>query len=122
MQKICLTWRDELIFIDLRLIAYFQANGNYTNLTYISGQKQMLTIGLSKLEESLRKRRPDGGISPFVRLGRSIIINQSYLYSISVPNQRLTLSDFEGHSHVISVSKPILKRYKDLMSKDSSNR
>ncbi|WP_305239527.1 LytTR family transcriptional regulator DNA-binding domain-containing protein [uncultured Muribaculum sp.] len=94
MAKLCLNSRDELLFLDLDKIAFFKANGNYTNITYIEGQQQMITMGLSKVEQVLRTALQPGKPSPFLRLGRSLIINQSYLYSISVVRQRLNLSDF----------------------------
>ena len=37
MKKVCINTRDELLIIDLDRVAFFQANGNYTRLTYISG-------------------------------------------------------------------------------------
>ena len=36
MAKLCLNSRDELLFLDLDKIAFFKANGNYTNITYRS--------------------------------------------------------------------------------------
>ncbi|MCM1021944.1 MAG: LytTR family transcriptional regulator [Muribaculum sp.] len=113
MSKLCLNSRDELLFVDLNKIAFFRANGNYTNITYIEGQQQMLTMGLSKVEQVLRTALPQGKPSPFLRLGRSLIINQTYLYSISVVRQRLTLSDFRGHTLALAVPKQLLRDYKD---------
>ena len=113
MAKLCLNSRDELLFLDLDKIAFFKANGNYTNITYIEGQQQMITMGLSKVEQVLRTALQPGKPSPFLRLGRSLIINQSYLYSISVVLQRLNLSDFCGHTLSLSVPKPLLRDYKD---------
>lgn len=113
MSKLCLNSRDELLFIDLEKIAFFKANGNYTNITYIEGQQQMLTMGLSKIEQVLRTALPQGKPSPFLRLGRSLIINQTYLYSISVVRQRLSLSDFCGHIMSLAVPKQLLRDYKD---------
>lgn len=112
MYKLCLNSRDELLIIDLEKIAYFQANGNYTHLCYISGDTHLLTIGLTKVEEYLRKTWPKETPSPFVRLGRSLIINQRYLCEIGVLKQKLILSDNDGHSYTLSVPKPLLKEYK----------
>jgi len=50
MPNICLNSRDELLLIDIEKIAFLQANGNYTRLTYIGGQSMMLTMGLSKVD------------------------------------------------------------------------
>lgn len=113
MYKLCLNSRDELLIIDLEKIAYFQANGNYTHLCYISGDTHLLTIGLTKVEEYLRKTWPKETPSPFVRLGRSLIINQRFLCEIGVLKQKLILSDNDGHSYTLNVPKPLLREYKE---------
>lgn len=113
MYKLCLNARDELLIIDLEKIAFFQANGNYTHLNYILGETHLLTIGLSKVEDLIRITWPKDKPSPFVRLGRSLIINQNYLSEISVLKQKITLSDREQHSYSLSVPKPLLKEYKE---------
>lgn len=116
MAKICLNTRDDMLFIDLDKVAFAQANGNYTELTYISGQKQMITIGLSKVEDYIRASYSKGTPSPFVRMGRSLIINQSYLYAINILRQKLVLSDFDSRMYAISVPKQLLKEYKKVMA------
>lgn len=116
MAKMCLSTRDDMLFIDLDKMAFAQANGNYTELTYISGQKQMITIGLSKVEDFIRASFAKGAASPFVRMGRSLIINQAYLYAINILRQKLVLSDFNGHVYSISVPKQLLKEYKKVMA------
>ena len=113
MYKLCLNARDELLIIDLEKIAFFQANGNYTHLNYILGETHLLTIGLSKVEDLIRITWPKDKPSPFVRLGRSLIINQNYLSEISVLKQKITLSDRGKHSYSLSVPKPLLKEYKE---------
>lgn len=113
MYKLCLNSRDELLIIDLSKIAFFQANGNYTHLNYIGGETHLLTTGLSKIEEYIRLSWPKGTSSPFIRLGRSLIINQTYLSEISVVKQKLTLSDCAGHTYPLNVPKPLLKQYKE---------
>lgn len=128
MYKLCLNSRDELLIIDLEKIAFFQANGNYTHLKYIAGETRLLSIGLSKLEDYIRMTWPRSIASPFVRLGRSLIVNQTYLSEISVLKHRLTLSDRGTNSYTLSVPKPLLKVYKEkinefylLKNKDKQN-
>lgn len=113
MYRLCINSRDELLIIDLSKVAFFQANGNYTQLTYIGGKTHLLTLGLSKVEEFIRRSWPASQPSPFVRLGRSLIINQSYLTEISVTRQRVTLSDYGANTYPVSVPKPLLKQYKE---------
>lgn len=113
MYKLCLNSRDELLIVNLEKIAFFQANGNYTHLNYIEGKTHLLTIGLSKVEDFIRKSWPKGKPSPFIRLGRSLIINQAFLSEISVLKQKVVLSDCGTHSYSLSVPKPLLKEYKE---------
>lgn len=113
MYKLCLNSRDELLIIDLEKVAFFQANGNYTQFTYIGGESHLITLGLSKIEEFIRKSWPKEMVSPFVRLGRSLIINQTFLSGISVLKSKITLSDKATNSYILTVPKPLLKMYKE---------
>jgi DNA-binding LytR/AlgR family response regulator len=113
MYKLCLNSRDELLIITLDNIAYLQANGNYTQLKYIGGEDRLITIGISKIEDFIRQTWPKDRQSPFIRLGRSLIINQRFLSGISVLKQKVILSDNAGHSYALSVPKPLLKEYKE---------
>lgn len=115
MAKLCFNSRDELIMIDIDSIAYIKADGNYTKMIYISGQETNVSLGLSKLEEYIRKALPKDKPSSFVRLGRSLMINQRFLYHISITRQKLTLSDYQNKFHTIIVPKLLLKKYKELI-------
>jgi DNA-binding LytR/AlgR family response regulator len=116
MYKLCLNSRDELLIINLENVAYLLANGNYTLLKYIGGEDRLLTIGISKIEDFIRQTWPKDRRTPFIRLGRSLIINQRFLSGISVIKQKIILSDNAGHSYALSVPKPLLKEYKERIS------
>ena len=79
MKKLCINSRDELVIIDLEKIMFLQANGNYTLFVYAEGQKTMVSLGLTKVEEILKKTLPIDKPSSFVRMGRSLIINLKYM-------------------------------------------
>ena len=116
MKKVCINTRDELLILDLDKIAYFQANGNYTRLTYISGQALALNMGLSGVEKLLSATLAKG-TSSFVRLGRSLVINENYLSNINLLKQYLVLSDIDSHQHKLPVSKALLKLLKEKFTK-----
>lgn len=117
MNIICINSRDELNLVDLDKIACVQANGNYSNIMYIEGQKLMISIGLSQFEQIINKaaeKTADGsGTNPFVRLGRSVIINKRYLTQISMTKQKLLLSDRGKHAYQLIVPRQTLKAFKD---------
>lgn len=118
----CINSRDELFVLDLDKVAYIQASGNYSRIVYIGGMQMMITLGLSKLEGMIKMIVPKDCRSPFVRLGRSLLVNQTYLTHINVLKQRLTLSDNQEHSYVLDVPKALLKAYKDLIRKSFAER
>lgn len=122
MLKLCINSRDELFVLDLDKVAYIQASGNYSRIVYIGGMQMMITLGLSKLERMIKMIVPKDRRSPFVRLGRSLLVNQTYLTHINVLKQRLTLSDNQEHSYVLDVPKALLKAYKDLIRKSFAER
>lgn len=82
----------------------------------------MLTLGLSKVEEYIKKILPTDKPSFFIRIGRSLIINQRYLYSINTLKQKLILSDCANHTYILTVSKNLLKAYKEIISKKYSDK
>lgn len=122
MLKLCINSRDELFVLDLDKVAYIQASGNYSRIVYIGGMQMMITLGLSKLEGMIKMIVPKDRRSPFVRLGRSLLVNQTYLTHINVLKQRLTLSDNQEYSYVLDVPKALLKAYKDLIRKSFAER
>ncbi|MCH5216390.1 MAG: LytTR family transcriptional regulator DNA-binding domain-containing protein [Muribaculaceae bacterium] len=118
MNIICINTRDELNLIDLDLVACINANGNYSNVMYIDGNKLMVSIGLSQFESIIKdavskQNKPN----TFIRLGRSVIVNNHYLSQINVLKQTLTLSDRGTHAYRLTVPKNLLKSYKELIRK-----
>ncbi len=122
MAQLCINSRDEMLIIDLEQVAYVQANGNYSKLMYVSGQHLLISLGLTKIEELIRKSVGVSTQSRYVRLGRSLIINQRYLYRISVARQKLMLSDYVSKIHELDLPKPILKQYKEQLSKSITSK
>jgi len=110
MAKLYFNTRDELICVETDLVAAVQATGNYSRVVYITKKEVMLTCGISKLEEILKSHNSKS--NRFIRLGRSIIVNHSFLHKIDVLKQQLTLSDGGKNEIRITIPKQILKSYK----------
>ncbi|MBQ6063716.1 MAG: LytTR family transcriptional regulator DNA-binding domain-containing protein [Prevotella sp.] len=115
MAKLYLSNRDSLLCIDLESIALLKAEGNYTRLYYINQHDTLLAYGIGYLFEVLSKMSP--GNYHFVRLGRSIIINHTYLQKIDLQKQILELAN-QGKDKVrISIPKNVLRSYKTTVEK-----
>lgn len=119
MKKICINNRDEMVILFVDNIAYIMADGNYTKICYMGGITTVLSFGLSKVEAMVSAAYAEGTISPFVRLGRSVIINQLFLYDINILKQHLVLSDCMKNTITLKLPKPLLKKYKDLVSRST---
>lgn len=116
MNIVCINTRDELNLIDLDLVACVKASGNYSNVMYIDGKKIMVSVGLSVFEGIIKDAVAKRALAnTFVRLGRSVIINNRYLSQINILNQKVILSDFGTHAYHLSAPKNVLKSYKELI-------
>ena len=82
----------ELVRILPQHIIYFSSDGNYTTMMQIDGESRVLTSLLGNIEKRIEKQLGSDG-KMFVRLGRSLIINSSYIYYINPAKQKLKLSD-----------------------------
>lgn len=118
MNIICINTRDELNLIDLDLVACIHASGNYSNVMYIDGNKIMVSVGLSQFETIIKDAiNKQHMANTFVRLGRSVIVNNRFLSQINILKQKLTLSDRGTHAYQLTVPKNLLKNYKELIRK-----
>ncbi len=117
MAKINFNSRDELISLNLDLLAALQANGSYTRAVYINKREFMLTVNISKVEEALRAYQSSG--YKFLRLGRSVIINHRFLQRIELNKQQLVLSDGDKCDLRVRIPKQTLREYKEAVAKSN---
>lgn len=115
MAKLNFNTRDELIALDLDLLAVIQANGVYTRAVYITKREFILSANISKVEEALMSYRKDG--YKFLRLGRSVIINHRFLSRIQLTKQQLVLSDGNAYDLRVRIPKQTLRQYKEALAK-----
>jgi len=107
--------RDELLRIDLKRVAYFEADGNYTKIVSINGLSSMVLLNLGKMEAFISLRSKEEN-RMFARIGKRFIVNLSFIYSLNLLKQELILSDQRFFTEKISISKDALKKLKELLS------
>ena len=112
MRKVYIKNRDELIVLHPDSVAYMLADGNYTKIVYISGVQVVLTMGITKVEQLFAESIDSDSTCEFVRLGRSLVINQNFLHHINVAKQKLTLFDGNKSTLTLQLPKQLLKTYK----------
>lgn len=112
--------RDEMTKVRLDRVAYFESDGNYTNVVFLNGYKASVLISLSAIEpiidETLR-----GKVQPFVRIGKRYIVNTTAICHINTLKQHLVLTDYISDKiFTLSISKEALKNLKELYKSESS--
>lgn len=107
----------DLVRIAPDRIVYIASDGNYSTLVQTDNEVRMLSFQLGQIEKMISiQLGNDGNI--FIRIGKSLIINRSYIYYISVPKQKLILSDVVSFNHTVTASKEALKQLKELVEKE----
>ena len=106
--------RDDLLRIDMREIAYFEADGNYTDIVMVNKLRAAICMNLGEMEKALAIQLGEES-KIFMRIGKRFIINMQYVYQINVLKQHLILSDYDHFAFQVNISKDALKRMKELM-------
>lgn len=111
MTKLKFVGRDELIQVNPDDIVCFKAEGNYTRMVLVSGQVQLLTMNLSKVQLILVQQLAiDAAL--FDRVGRDLVLRRSYIFSLNVLQQKITLIAPNGKKFIEEVSKDAIKKLK----------
>lgn len=116
---IVISTSTELVRIATERIVCISSDGNYSTLLQTDGMSRTLTYQLGQLEDMIGDQLSKRD-NTFIRVGKSVIINRSYIHYINIPKQRLVLSDLANFNHTVSASKDALKNLKDYIEKESN--
>lgn len=107
----------DLVRIAPECIVYIASDGNYSTLVQRDGEVRMVSYQLGQIEKMISDQLgTDGNI--FIRIGKSLIINRSFIYYINIPKQKLILSDTCSVNHTVTASKEALKQLKELIEQE----
>lgn len=116
-KQLIISTSNDLVRIAPDRIVYISSDGNYSTLVQTDGEMRMLSFQLGQIEKMIASQLGSEGNS-FIRIGKSLIINRSYIYYINVPKQKLVLSDVTTFSHTVTASREALKQLKELLEKE----
>jgi DNA-binding LytR/AlgR family response regulator len=94
-----------------------EADRNYTKLLLSEGIQFTFAINIGRIEEMLGNQVLDYK-SMLLRVGKSFIINKSYILQINLPKQKLLLLTPGGKPRELQVSKEPLKALKDMLEQE----
>lgn len=96
-------------------IAYIEASGNYCDVYLFNGEAVTMTFQLHYFVEALEKLKQNF----FVRVGKSLIVNKNFVYSINITNQDLKLMDHRmSQWFKLRASKEALKELKNILEQE----
>ena len=109
--KIIIESRDELRVIDLNDVLYLQASRNYTEFHYADGRVKSELDNLSAFEQKIAEQAAHSGTpAPFLRLGRSLMVNTDYVELVSMKLNKIA---FRTNPPVfLDVTRAVLLRLK----------
>ena len=113
--------RDELLRFDTSAIVYFEAMGNFTKIILANGFEGQVCMNLAKMQERLTQRLEEK-VKKFVRVGKSHIINTTYLLQVIPLRQRLILSDQKSFSYELTISKEALRVFMNMIIESKSSK
>lgn len=117
-KQLIISTSNDLVRIAPDRIVYISSDGNYSTLVQTDGEMRMLSFQLGQIEKMIALQLgAEGNI--FIRIGKSLIINRSYIYYINVPKQKLVLSDTATFNYSVVASKEALKQLKELLEKEA---
>ena len=101
----------ELLRVPSVRLVYISADGNYSNIVTQDNRSMMVSYQLGQIEDMIGNQLGES-VNNFIRLGRGLIINSDFIYSIDVAKQRLILSDCLNCYHELSASREVLIKLK----------
>ena len=118
MERLKISTSVELVRIPTGDIAFIKASGNYSDIYLFNGKVMTMTFQLHFFVDALNQMKE----TSFVRVGKSLIVNKEFIYSINISNQDLLLmgnrltSDFK-----LRASKDALKELKTILEEEGDS-
>lgn len=111
----------DLVRVASEEIIFISSDGNYSSFVFTNGESRVVTIQLGQVERLLANQLTHSGVD-FIRIGKSLIVNRTFISYINLPKQQLVLSDGRSTSHSLTASRDALKQLKELIEKGLNQR
>lgn len=112
--KLCINLRHEIRLIELDQIVYIKASGNYSDFHFVNGTIRSELSCLSDYEQTISRLYSSSANNPFLRFGRSFLLNTSFVSAVNVNRQTVSFS--VESVPPIRLSKMASRQLKDLLA------
>lgn len=112
MEWIKITTSTEFVRWPVGEIIFVKADGNYSDVYTVCGKSRKMTFKLHYFEDTFSQLRDN----PFVRVGKSLVVNSQYVQIINLPAQELILAGAGlPCTYQLTASKDALRELKNQM-------
>lgn len=119
LNEIIISSPTELVRVSAFDVLAIKADNNYSWLVLTDGTEQMISLQLGQLEDVIRRQLGDtGGI--FIRVGRSVMINKDYLFSINLTKREMVVRSESGVRRAYEASREALQSLKKYIEDEFS--
>ena len=116
-KQLIIATSNDLVRIAPDHIVYISSDGNYSTLVQTDGEMRMLSFQLGQIEKMIASQLGSEG-NIFIRIGKSLIINRSYIYYLHQRAQTQTRALVATFNHTVTASREALKQLKELLEKE----
>ncbi len=119
MERLKISTSVGLFRVPTEDIAFIEASGNYSDVHLFNGEVVTMTFQLHYFVEAMSQLEE----KMFVRVGKSLIVNKNYVYSINITSQDLKLMDHRMNQvFKLKASKEALKELKTILEQEGDNK
>ncbi len=121
-KHLIVTNNNEAVRVSPERIVYISSDGNYTTMVLVDKEEHVFSFNLAAFEKLIEQQLGTAA-QTFIRLGKSLIINGSYIYYLNVSKQQIVLSDMVfRHKFTLTASKEALKALKTVLEESTKSR
>lgn len=103
---------NELVRIKPERIVYVVSEGNYSTMVLHDKTEHVFTMNLAHCQLLMEKQLGKEA-ETFIRIGKQLIVNRTYIFKVNPTKQQLIMSDMEVNNAIeLQASKEALKQLK----------
>ena len=111
---VSISTNTDLLRFPSDVLMYIEADGNYSILYTKDGKRRQVPFQLGQLEHMIEVQLGYDE-SPFMRAGKSLIVNMDFIYELDLTDLNLILSDWCGNLFKFKVSRKALGNIKSIL-------
>ena len=103
---------NELVRVKPERVVYVESDGNYSTMVLHDKTKHMFTMNLAHCQQLIEKQLGKEA-ETFIRIGKQLIVNRTYIFKININQQKLIMADMAlNEAFTLQASKEALKQLK----------